>query len=237
MRSLVLFVAMIFWVASVCAQDAPVLQHQPALPTPVVSGAPHTAQQKQPEPQAASGNANQALELPASPKSLDGCWVGPIIDKPAYFEQLRGVFLRNGPKVVGYLKSASEECFGRASDGTLKIEYPNGQGHTVVDTADAEERGYPYGGGSVRDYIVSTDGKTEVKIHTVAAEEITVRALGLSSEEPVESVTDSTCTLLAEQDILHCEESTLSYFGRDGIPWTKEGLHYDLHRLPSPSSP
>jgi hypothetical protein len=185
-----------------------------------------TGQQELQELRAVPQNANPMLELPTIPKAFDGCWAG-LIEKPDYWERL------GGPRVAVFYHFVFQICFGRASDGTSRIEFQNHE----VDTADAEMQGYPIQNFHAHASLVSTDGKTEVQLHGVAASDCTGRVLGIFPIQiTVTQTSDMTCTFLVDRDMMRCSKNELSLFGPKGIEWIKSSWHGDLHRVPNHSS-
>ncbi len=185
------------------------------------------------KPTAAPNSSGQStLEIPPVPKEFEGCWEGTV-SEPDSWQYLQG------PRIAGWMPRTFRFCFRRTGNGPFTITFHDSK----LDTAYASERGYKISNYDEQTEVVSTDGRNQVLLHSVARMDQRTKILGLFPGPTVRDAvsSDSRCVLADEGEAMNVESSTvercsgLPSFGCNGQPSVESTWHARFHRTANTS--
>jgi hypothetical protein len=185
------------------------------------------------KPTAAPNSSGQStLEIPPVPKEFEGCWEGTVSEPDSWQ-------LLEGPRIAGWIPTTFRLCFRRTGNGPFTITLHDSK----LDTEYASERGYTISNYDEQTEVVSTDGRNQVLLHSVARVDQRGRILRFIAGPTVTIAksSDSRCVLVDEGETMNVESSGVDrcsgspFFGCNGQPWTQSTWHARFHRTANTS--
>jgi len=176
---------------------------------------------------APEASGQSTLEIPQVPKEFQGCWEGTV-SEPDSWQHLQG------PRVAGWIPKTFRFCFRRTGNGPFTITFHD----TKIDTGWASERGYKVSNYDEQTEVVSTDGRNQVLLHSVARMDQRGKLLGLfpGPTLTIAASSDIRCVLVDEGETMNVETSGVDRCsgspssGCNGQPWAKASWHAQFHR-------
>jgi len=209
------------------AAPAPQQRFAPAVPKFTVDQQGNlVAPEDKPKP-VPDASEQSTLEIPPVPKEFEGCWEGTVSEPDSW------QFLE-GPRLAGWIPKTYRLCFRRTGNGPFMITFHD----TKLDTEFASERGYKISNYDEQTSVVSTDGRYQVLLQSVARMDQHGKILGFlpGPTVTIAASTDMRCVLLSEDEAINVESSSVDRcsgspsFGCNGQDWVKATWHAQFHR-------
>ena len=182
---------------------------------------------------APSASGQSTLEIPPVPREFEGCWEGTV-SEPDSWQHLQG------PRIAGWIPTTYSLCFRRTGDGPFTITFHDSK----LDTEYATEHGYTISNYDAQTEVVSTDGKNQVSLHSVARMDQRGKILMFipGPTVTIAKTSDTHCVLVDEGETMNVEASAVDTcsgspsFDCNGLPWIRSTWHAQFHRTTNANS-